>query len=96
VVERLLLKSPREVKAAEGLLSEHAKRRLEERTGEAMEGRSKERWTEDFKEGVAAFKQRRKAGWPSLHARVQGGHGLKEPEGESRTAGRQYGINCFS
>ena len=66
----LLLNSPQAMQAVKRLLSKHAKRRLDEEIEDAIEANSQQRSTEDFKEGVLAFKQHRKAEWPSLHAKV--------------------------
>ena len=37
---------------------------------DAIKVNASQRSAEDFKEGVLAFKQRRRAEWPSLHAKV--------------------------
>jgi len=66
----LLLNSPQAMQAVKRLLSKHAKRRLDEEIEDAIEVNSQQRSAEDFKEGVLAFKQHRRADWPSMHAKV--------------------------
>ncbi len=70
LAQTLLLNSPQAMQAVKRLLSKHAKRRLDEEIEDAIEANSQQRSTEDFKEGVLAFKQHRRADWPSLHAKV--------------------------
>jgi methylglutaconyl-CoA hydratase len=71
LAQTLLLNSPQAMQAVKCLLSKHAKRRLDEEIEDAIEVNAQQRSAEDFKEGVLAFKQRRRAEWPSLHAKVQ-------------------------
>jgi len=66
----LLLNSPQAMLAVKRLLSKHAKRRLDEEIEDAIEVNAQQRSTEDFKEGVQAFREHRRADWPSLHAKV--------------------------
>jgi methylglutaconyl-CoA hydratase len=70
LAQTLLLNSPQAMQAVKRLLSKHAKRRLDDEIEDAIEANAQQRSTEDFKEGVLAFKQHRKADWPSLHAKV--------------------------
>src|SRR5580692_8677693 len=70
LAQTLLLNSPQAMRAVKCLLAKHAKRRLDEEIEDAIEANAQQRSTEDFKEGVLAFKQHRKADWPSLHAKV--------------------------
>jgi methylglutaconyl-CoA hydratase len=70
LAQTLLLNSPQAMQAVKRLLSKHAKRRLDEELEDAIEANAQQRSTEDFKEGVSAFLQRRRADWPSLHAKV--------------------------
>ena len=70
LAQTLLLNSPQAMQAVKRLLSKHAKRRLDEEIEDAIEVNAQQRSAEDFKEGVLAFKQRRRAEWPSLHAKV--------------------------
>lgn len=70
LAQTLLLNSPQAMQAVKRLLSKHAKRRLDEEIEDAIEVNAQQRSTEDFKEGVLAFKQRRRADWPSMHVKV--------------------------
>ena len=70
LAQTLLLNSPQAMQAVKRLLAKHAKRRLDEEIEDAIEVNASQRSTEDFREGVLAFKQRRRADWPSLHAKV--------------------------
>jgi methylglutaconyl-CoA hydratase len=70
LAQTLLLNSPRAMQAVKRLLSKHAKRRLDEEIEDAIEVNAQQLSAEDFKEGVLAFKQHRRAEWPSMHARV--------------------------
>jgi len=70
LAQTLLLNSPQAMQAVKRLLAKHAKRRLDEEIEDAIAVNASQRSTEDFREGVLAFKQRRRADWPSLHAKV--------------------------
>jgi methylglutaconyl-CoA hydratase len=70
LAQALLLNSPQAMQAVKRLLSKHAKRRLDEEIEDAIEVNAQQRSAEDFKEGVLAFKQHRRADWPSMHAKV--------------------------
>ncbi|HEY1901280.1 MAG TPA: enoyl-CoA hydratase-related protein [Terracidiphilus sp.] len=70
LAQTLLLNSPQAMGAVKCLLSKHAKRRLDEEIEDAIKVNAQQRSTEDFKEGVLAFKQHRRADWPSLHVKV--------------------------
>ena len=70
LAQTLLLNSPQAMGAVKCLLSKHAKRRLDEEIEDAIKVNASQRSTEDFKEGVLAFKERRKAEWPSLQVKV--------------------------
>jgi len=56
--------------AVKCLLRKHAKRRLDEEIAEAIDVNALQRSAEDFKEGVLAFKQHRRAEWPSMRVKV--------------------------
>ncbi|MGD0729938.1 MAG: enoyl-CoA hydratase-related protein [Terracidiphilus sp.] len=70
LAQTLLLNSPQAMQAVKRLLSKHAKRRLDEEIEDAIEVNAQQRSTEDFKEGVQAFREHRRADWPSMHAKV--------------------------
>ncbi|HVJ07965.1 MAG TPA: enoyl-CoA hydratase-related protein [Acidisarcina sp.] len=61
----LLRNSPESMIAIKRLLSQHAKETLDREIEEAIEWNSKLRATEDFKEGVRAFLEKRTPVWPS-------------------------------
>ena len=52
------------------LLAKHASRRLDEELADAIDANAQQRSTEDFKEGVQAFLQKRRADWPSMKVKV--------------------------
>jgi len=58
------------MRAVKQLLSKHAKRRLDEELEDGVEANAHQRSSEDFREGVKAFLERRRADWPSMHAKV--------------------------
>jgi methylglutaconyl-CoA hydratase len=66
----LLQNSPQAMQSVKRLLAKHASRRLDEEIADAIDANASQRSTEDFKEGVQAFLQRRKADWPSLKEKV--------------------------
>jgi len=66
----LLQNSPQAMQAIKSLLAKHAQRRLDEEIEDAIVANASQRATEDFIEGVRAFKQRRKAEWPSRQVKV--------------------------
>jgi len=70
LAKMLLQNSPQAIQAVKRLLSKHARRRLDEEIEDAIAVNALQRSTEDFKEGVLAFKQHRRPDWPSLHAKV--------------------------
>ena len=70
LAQSLLLNSPQAMQAVKRLLSKHAKRRLDEEIEDAIEVNAQQPSAEDFKEGVLAFKQHRRAEWPSMHVKV--------------------------
>jgi methylglutaconyl-CoA hydratase len=70
LAQTLLQNSPQAMQAVKRLLASHARRRLDEEIEDAIEVNSQQRSTEDFKEGVEAFKQRRKPNWPSVKGRA--------------------------
>jgi methylglutaconyl-CoA hydratase len=70
LAQTLLLNSPQAMQAVKRLLAKHARRRLDEELADGIEVNSQQRSTEDFKEGVKAFLEHRRAEWPSMHAKV--------------------------
>jgi enoyl-CoA hydratase/carnithine racemase len=53
------------MQAVKQLLSKHASRRLDEELEDAIKVNTLQRSAADFKEGVQAFLERRRANWPS-------------------------------
>jgi len=70
LAQSLRLNSPHAIQAVKRLLVEHSRQRLDEELEEAIEANAEERSSADFKEGVRAFLERRRAQWPSRNARV--------------------------
>jgi methylglutaconyl-CoA hydratase len=64
----LLRNSPAAMQATKRLLSEHAHHHLDQETESAIAANAEARTTEDFKEGIRAFLEKRKPEWPSLSA----------------------------
>jgi methylglutaconyl-CoA hydratase len=62
----LLRNSPAAVQATKRLLSEHANHHLDQETESAIAANAEARTTDDFKEGVRAFLEKRTPKWPSL------------------------------
>lgn len=69
----LLQNSPQAMQATKTLLAKHAQRRLDEEIEDAIAANAEHLAKEDFIEGVRAFRQHRKADWPSRHVRVEAG-----------------------
>ncbi len=65
LAQSLLLNSPQAMQSVKKLLAKHAARRLDEELADAIAANAQQRSTEDFKEGVQAFLNRRRAEWPS-------------------------------
>ncbi len=68
LAQSLLMNSPQAMQSVKRLLASHARRRLDEELEEAIQVNAQQRSTEDFKEGVEAFKQHRHPDWPSMKA----------------------------
>ena len=62
----LLQNSPAAMRATKRLLSEHSHRHLDQETESAIAANAEARTTEDFKEGIRAFLEKRQPQWPSL------------------------------
>lgn len=70
LAQTLLVNSPQAMQAVKQLLSKHARRQLDEELEDAIETNAQQRSTADFKEGVQAFLERRRANWPSLREKA--------------------------
>jgi methylglutaconyl-CoA hydratase len=70
LAQTLLQNSPQAMGAIKCLLAKHAKRRLDEEIEDAIKVNAQQRSAEDFREGVLAMKQRRRAEWPSMQVKV--------------------------
>ena len=70
LAQSLLQNSPQAMMAVKRLLARHASKRLDDEIEDAIEANAMQRSTEDFKEGVRSFLERRKPDWPSLHSKV--------------------------
>jgi methylglutaconyl-CoA hydratase len=70
LAQTLLQNSPQAMQSVKRLLAQHARLRLDAELEDAIEVNAQQRSAEDFKEGVEAFKQKRKPEWPSMRARV--------------------------
>jgi methylglutaconyl-CoA hydratase len=65
LAQTLLRNSPESMTAIKRLLSGHSRERLDRELEEAISWNAKQRATEDFKEGVRAFLEKRTPQWPS-------------------------------
>lgn len=65
LARQLLKNSPESLRATKQLLSAHVKERLDRQLQAAVEMNANARSTEDFREGVSAFLERRTPQWPS-------------------------------
>jgi len=70
LAQTLLMNSPQAMQTVKRLLAEHSRHRLDEELEEAIEVNAQQRSAADFKEGVRAFLQRRRADWPSMKVKV--------------------------
>jgi methylglutaconyl-CoA hydratase len=66
----MLQNSPQAMHEVKRLLALHSKRRLDDELEDAIQVNAHQRSTEDFKEGINAFREHRKAEWPSLGVKV--------------------------
>lgn len=65
LAKKLLANSPAAMQATKRLLSEYGSRQLDEEIEAAIKANVDARGTEDFKEGVRSFLEKRKPRWPS-------------------------------
>ncbi len=70
LAQTLLLNSPQAMQSIKRLLANHGRRRLDDELEDAILINAQQRSTEDFKEGVRAFIERRRADWPSMKAKA--------------------------
>jgi len=70
LAQTLLLNSPQAMQSIKRLLAKHGRRRLDDELEEAILINAQQRSTDDFKEGVRAFLEHRRADWPSMRAKV--------------------------
>lgn len=62
--------SPQAMQALRQLLAAHSRRQLDEEIEQAIEMNARQGTTADFKEGVLAFLEQRRAEWPSLKGKM--------------------------
>lgn len=74
LAKRLLANSPAAMQATKRLLSEHADHHLDEEIEAAIKANVEARTTEDFKEGIRSFLEKRTPDWPSRKPTVAGDH----------------------
>ncbi len=80
LARQLLKNSPSSMRATKQLLSAHVKDQLDRQLQEAVETHAYVRGTEDFREGISAFLEKRAPDWPS---RKRGKAGAPLPRKES-------------
>lgn len=68
LAKKLLCNSPAAMQATKRLLSQHAHHHLNEEIESAIAANVQARTTEDFKEGVRSFLEKRQPNWPSRKA----------------------------
>jgi methylglutaconyl-CoA hydratase len=66
----LLLNSPQSMRAVKSLLIQHSSDAMDEEIEDAITANAHQRSSEDFREGVRAFLQNRRAEWPSRQVKV--------------------------
>jgi methylglutaconyl-CoA hydratase len=70
LAQSLLFNSPQAMRAVKELLTRHAANYLDEEIEDAIAANAQQRASEDFREGVRAFHEHRRADWPSMHVKV--------------------------
>jgi methylglutaconyl-CoA hydratase len=71
LAQSLLQNSPQAMQCVKTLLAKHASRRLDVELADAIAANASQRSTEDFREGVQAFLNHRRADWPSMKPKGQ-------------------------
>jgi len=71
LAQSLLLNSPQAMRAVKELLAGHITDQLDEEIEDAISANAQQRSTEDFREGVRAFLEHRRANWPSTSPHMQ-------------------------
>jgi methylglutaconyl-CoA hydratase len=66
----LLQNSPQGMRSVKQLLSKHARSRLDAELADAIDANALQRSTEDFREGVRAFLERRRPEWPRMNVKA--------------------------
>lgn len=74
LAQTLLQNSPAALQSTKRLLSEHANHHLDAEIEAAIAANAEARSTEDFKEGIRAFLEKRRPDWPSLHIEKTASH----------------------
>jgi|CZKF01.1.fsa_nt_gi methylglutaconyl-CoA hydratase len=70
LAKTLRLNSPQAMQALKQLLATHSRRQMDEEIEEAIEVNVQQATTADFKEGIKAFLEQRRAEWPSLKGKA--------------------------
>jgi methylglutaconyl-CoA hydratase len=70
LAQNLLQNSPESMRAIKSLLIQHSADAMDEEIEDAITANAHQRSSEDFREGVTAFLQHRRAEWPSRHVKV--------------------------
>jgi len=70
LAQSLLMNSPEAMHAVKALLISHSRDQIDEEIEDAIAANAHQRSSEDFREGVRAFLEHRRAEWPSLHAKA--------------------------
>ena len=70
LAQSLLMNSPESMRAVKELLIGHSSEQLDDEIEDAITANAHQRSSEDFREGVRAFLQHRRAEWPSSQVKV--------------------------
>ncbi len=71
LAQSLLLNSPEAMRAVKVLLASHSRDQLDGEIEDAISANAHQRSSEDFREGVKAFLERRRADWPSRRTKAE-------------------------